>query len=70
MVEFGKLVYNEAEKILKKRRIAIIIIILAVLIPIFLYAQNQQIKETEKRMGTDDWRVGAPGELGLISFSK
>lgn len=57
MVEFGKLVYNEAEKILKKRRIAIIIIILAVLIPIFLYAQNQQIKETEKRMGTDDWRV-------------
>ena len=57
MVEFVKLVYNEVEKILKKRRIALIIIILAVLIPIFLYAQNQQLKEIEKRMGTDDWRV-------------
>jgi ABC-2 type transport system permease protein len=57
MIEFGKLVFNEAEKIIKKRRIAVIILILLVLIPIFLYAQNQQTKETEKRMGTDDWRV-------------
>ena len=57
MIEFGKLIYNEAEKIYKKRRIAVIILILLVLIPIFLYAQNQQIKKTEERMGTDDWRV-------------
>ena len=45
MIEFGKLIYNEAEKIYKKRRIAVIVLILLVLIPIFLYAQNQQIKK-------------------------
>lgn len=57
MIEFAKLVFNEVEKVYRKRRLAIITLILLVLIPIFLYAQHEQIKDTEKKLGTNDWRV-------------
>ncbi|WP_286163934.1 ABC transporter permease [Bacillus sp. AFS088145] len=45
------------EKMVRKRRILVIFFILAVLIPIFVYAQLQQTEETIKRLGTDNWKV-------------
>lgn len=45
------------EKMVRKKRIQLITIILAVLIPIFVYAQLQQTQEVIERLGTDDWRV-------------
>ncbi len=57
MAELIRLVFNEIEKMVRKRRILVIFFILAVLIPIFVYAQLQQTEETIKRLGTDNWKV-------------
>lgn len=57
MVELSRLVFNEIEKMVRKKRILVIFFILAVLIPIFVYAQLQQTEETIKRLGTSDWKV-------------
>jgi len=57
MREFSNLVYNEFEKIYRKKRFAVVALILLVLIPLFIYAQHQQTLELEKRLGTSDWRV-------------
>jgi ABC-2 type transport system permease protein len=61
--EFFNLVYNEAEKIYRKKRIAVVILILTVLIPIFVYAQYKQVQTTIKRLGTDDWRVALQQQI-------
>ncbi|MBO9130138.1 ABC transporter permease [Bacillus sp. 165] len=63
MREFFNLVYNEAEKVYRKKRIAVVILILTVLIPIFVYAQFKQIETTIKRLGTDDWRVALQQQI-------
>jgi len=57
MTEMIRLVFNEIEKMVRKKRILVIFLILGILIPIFVYAQLQQTEETIKRLGTDDWRV-------------
>lgn len=57
MREFGNLLWNELEKIVKKRRFLVIVLLLLVLIPIFVYAQQKQVSEMIDRLGTDDWRL-------------
>ena len=57
MREFAHLVYNEFEKIYRKKRFAVVTLIVLVLIPIFIYAQHQQVRQAEERLGTSDWRV-------------
>jgi len=57
LAELIRLVFNEIEKMVRKKRILVIFLILSVLIPIFVYAQLQQTQETVKRLGTDDWKV-------------
>lgn len=50
------LVHNETLKLLKRRRFLVVILILAILIPIFTYAQYKSIQTAQERMGTSDWR--------------
>ena len=51
------LVKNEVLKILLKKRFLVIVLVLVVLTPVFVYAQLKTAKEREKQFGTDDWRV-------------
>jgi ABC-2 type transport system permease protein len=51
------LVKNETIKILKKKRFLVVVLVLAVLIPIFTYAQLQSAKNAAKQFGTQDWRA-------------
>ncbi|MGV3466801.1 MAG: ABC transporter permease subunit [Heyndrickxia sp.] len=51
------LVYNEQMKIFRKKRLFVIILIVAILVPIITYAQYKQDKTAEKKLGTRDWRV-------------
>lgn len=63
MREFGGLLYNEAEKIYRKKRVAVIVLILLVLLPIFVYAQYRQVETTQQRLGTSDWRVSLQQQI-------
>ncbi|PHA00390.1 ABC transporter permease [Bacillus pseudomycoides] len=63
MREFANLVYNEAEKIYRKGRIVVVILILAILIPIFVYAQYREVQTTIKRLGTSDWKVSLQQQI-------
>lgn len=63
MREFANLVYNEAEKIYRKKRIVVVMLILAILIPIFVYAQYREVQTTIKRLGTDDWKVSLQQQI-------
>jgi ABC-2 type transport system permease protein len=57
LISLYPLVRNEALKILKKKRFLVIILILAVLIPIFTYAQLKIAQNQREQFGTEDWRV-------------
>lgn len=48
MREFANLVLNESEKIYRKKRIFVVMLILAILIPLFVYAQYREIETTQK----------------------
>lgn len=50
------LVQNETIKLLRRRRFLVVVLILAILIPIFTYAQYRSVVTTQERMGTTDWR--------------
>ncbi|KZE47018.1 ABC transporter permease [Brevibacillus parabrevis] len=50
------LVQNETVKLLRRRRFLVVVLILAILIPIFTYAQYRSVITTQERMGTTDWR--------------
>ncbi|UOY91291.1 ABC transporter permease [Ectobacillus sp. JY-23] len=63
MREFFNLVYNESEKIYRKKRVFVIALILVVLIPIFVYAQFKQVETTIKRLGTSDWKVALQQQI-------
>ncbi|MGF9963900.1 ABC transporter permease [Bacillus rhizoplanae] len=63
MREFANLVYNEAEKIYRKKRIVVVMLILAILIPIFVYAQYKEVQTTIKRLGTSDWKVSLQQQI-------
>jgi ABC-2 type transport system permease protein len=51
------LVRNETMKLLRRRRFLVVILILAVLIPIFTYAQYRAVQTAQERLGTSDWRA-------------
>lgn len=51
------LVQNEMLKIIRKKRLIVIGLIIAVLTILFTYAQMKEIQSLEKRLGTGDWRT-------------
>ncbi|MGC4377933.1 ABC transporter permease [Fictibacillus sp. Mic-4] len=57
------LVYNEQLKLFRKKRLFVIILIVAFLVPIFTYAQYKQVKTTEELLGTTDWRTQLQQEI-------
>lgn len=57
------LIQNETIKMLKKKRFLVILLILAVLIPIFTYAQLKVAQNTRKQFGTTDWRVSLQEQI-------
>lgn len=57
MRNFIHLIDNELLKMVKKRRVLVVLLIVAVLIPIFTYAQYQTLQTTIKQLGTSDWRT-------------
>lgn len=57
MISLYPLVQNETLKMLKKKRFLVVILIMAVLIPIFTYAQMKVAESARKQFGTTDWHV-------------
>jgi ABC-2 type transport system permease protein len=57
VIVLAKLIYNEIIKMVRKRRFIAVVLILAVLIPIFTYAQYVSVQSTIKQIGTSDWRA-------------
>lgn len=57
------LIFNEQLKLFRKKRLFVIILIVACLVPIFTYAQYKDVKTTKKKMGTSDWRVQLQQEI-------
>lgn len=57
------LIRNEALKIWKKKRFFVIVGILAVLIPIFTYAQMRVAANVQEQLGTDDWKTNIQQEI-------
>lgn len=57
MISLYPLVQNETIKMLKKRRFLVILLIVAVLVPIFTYARLKVAQDYKKQFGTDDWRI-------------
>jgi ABC-2 type transport system permease protein len=57
LISLYPLIHNETIKMLKKRRFLVIIIIIAVLIPVFTYAQMKVAESSRKQFGTTDWHV-------------
>ncbi len=63
LAEFMRLLFNELEKIYRRKRIAIVIGILVILIPMFVYAQFREVQTTVERLGTADWRVALQQQI-------
>ncbi len=63
MQEMGSLIWNEAEKIYRKRRITVLILLLLVMIPFFVYGQFKQVKMIVDRLGTEDWRIAMQKQI-------
>lgn len=57
------LVYNEMIKIVRKKRLFIIIAIVAVLVALFTYAQMREAKTLREELGTSDWRTQLQQEI-------
>ncbi|WP_429309858.1 ABC transporter permease subunit [Paenibacillus mucilaginosus] len=57
MVSLYPLIKNECIKIIKKKRLLVVLLILAALIPMFTYAQLKVAQNNLKQFGTTDWRV-------------
>jgi len=51
------LIQNETIKLLRRRRFLVVMLILAVLIPIFTYAQYKATLTAQEKLGTKDWRT-------------
>lgn len=51
------LVYNEQLKLWRKKRLIVILALVAIIVAIFTYAQFRQHQEDEKQAGTSDWHV-------------
>ncbi|MGL4820116.1 MAG: ABC transporter permease subunit [Bacilli bacterium] len=63
MREFGSLLYNEMEKLYYRKRIWVILGLLVVLIPLFVYGQSRQSQQIIDKLGTDDWRIQLQQEI-------
>ncbi len=63
MRELGQLVFNEMEKIYRKKRFLVITLLLIALIPLFVYGQVKQAQDVEEKLGTDDWQVVLQQEI-------
>ncbi|KPV58302.1 ABC transporter permease, partial [Paenibacillus sp. A3] len=57
MVSLYPLVKNECIKMIKKKRLLVVLLILAAIIPMFTYAQMKVAENNRKQFGTTDWRV-------------
>ncbi|MDB5054711.1 MAG: putative rane protein [Bacilli bacterium] len=57
MINLYPLIHNETIKMLKKRRFLVIILIIAIMIPVFTYAQLKVSESTRKQFGTTDWHA-------------
>jgi ABC-2 type transport system permease protein len=57
------LVRNETMKVWRKKRFLVIVLILAVLIPIFTYAQVKVAESFREQSGTADWRIQAETQI-------
>jgi len=57
LASFVALVQNEVLKILRKKRFYVVLLILALLVPLFVYAQMRQVQSFVRQSGTTDWRV-------------
>ncbi len=53
------LIRNETMKVWRKKRFFVILLILAVLIPMFTYAQLKAAESFRQQSGTTDWRIQA-----------
>ncbi|QOR67949.1 ABC transporter permease [Cytobacillus suaedae] len=57
------LVHNEMIKITRKKRLFIVLAIVAVLVSLFTYAQMKEVKSLQERLGTTDWRTQLQQEI-------
>ncbi|WP_159883122.1 ABC transporter permease [Paenibacillus puerhi] len=57
MASLYSLVMNESIKMIKKKRLLVVLLILAAIIPMFTYAQMKVSQNTLKQFGTTDWRA-------------
>ncbi|WP_438433027.1 ABC transporter permease [Gorillibacterium sp. sgz500922] len=69
MVSLYPLVKNETIKMLRKRRFQVILLIVAALIPIFVYAQMKITESSHKQLGDADWRIRAEKRISDMSNS-
>lgn len=53
----NNLVYNEMIKLTAKRRVVIILFIIAIMVSLFTYAQYKNAQENQRRFGSVDWRT-------------
>jgi ABC-2 type transport system permease protein len=67
LISLLPLVQNETVKMLKKRRFLVVILIVAILIPVFTYGQLKVAQNTRKQFGTDDWRVTEQQKISDIT---
>jgi ABC-2 type transport system permease protein len=57
------LVQNETLKMWYKKRFLVVLLILAILIPIFTFAQMKVAQSVREQLGTDDWRVAIQQQI-------
>lgn len=69
LVSLYPLVKNETIKMLRKRRFQVILLIVAALIPIFVYAQMKINENSHKQLGDADWRIRAEKRIADMSNS-
>lgn len=51
------LIYNEMIKLVRKKRLVVILLVVAALTPLFTYAQYQEHKSIQQKVGTQDWHT-------------
>jgi ABC-2 type transport system permease protein len=63
LISLYPLIQNETIKMLKKRRFIVIILIIAILIPVFTYAQMRIAESARKQFGTTDWHITTQNQI-------
>ncbi|EIT85775.1 multidrug ABC transporter permease [Fictibacillus macauensis ZFHKF-1] len=58
-----KLVHNELLKLFRKKKLFVALLIVAILVPMFTYAQYEQSKATISKTGNTDWRARLQQEI-------